>query len=739
MPNENSFSCTDHLESADLDKPSATPTATDPRGMTVKLDAPPAPIPRKEERGDVHIDRTAFLQLLQDHGILKDGQVDEAGRFAAESVVALAEMLIGEGWLTRFQAQQLLRHECPRLVIGPYLLLDELGQGGMGQIFKAQHRRLHRLVALKLIRTECLGSAETVARFQREARAAARLNHPNIVTLYDANVIDDVHFLALEYVPGIDLHQRVKKNGPLSVEDTCECLRQVASGLQHAFEMGMVHRDIKPSNFLVARKASLQTTDTAEEAPAATPPLKSCLVKILDMGLARLIEPEGEQDGGITREGAVFGTPDFIAPEQARNARTADIRSDLYSLGCTAYFLLTGRPPFAEGTALEKLLMHQLDEPPRLEKLRPDVPEPLVAIVRKLMAKNPADRYARPADLLHALASAGRLRLVANKQAETPRTPTVPRIAELPGHKGWVTALAFSPDRDQLVSAGMDGTVRLWGFSRHLPPKITLHLRGTPEVHAVAFSPRGNLLAAGSGAHDSHIGLWKLPTEETATPETLRGHEAPIDILAFSADGRLLASGSSDKTVRLWDVSGRRPERWGALKGAGSAIKAVAFSPDGHSLAAGTQGGALHLWNLGTFWNTQRAVLPAHDGGVATVVYAPDGSTLATGGLDQRIRLWDLKGSRPHATKLEGHAAVVCCVQFSADGRWLVSVDAQGHVICWNAVTGKAAGAWQLTLSTLACCYTWTADARYVAMGRSNGEINIHRLPIQALQTQASE
>jgi serine/threonine-protein kinase len=230
--------------------------------------------------------------------------------------------------------------------------------------------------------------------FLREARAVARLIHPNIVTAFDANQEGDRHYLVLEYVGGPNLDQLVRERGPLPVGQACDFVRQVALGLQHAHQLGMVHRDIKPANLL------LQQGSPGNGGPEH-------VVKISDFGLARLNEA-GQGDDALgtiaTRENTVMGTQDYLSPEQARDLHRTDIRSDLYSLGCTFYYLLTGRVPFPGETTLEKLIRHGTEEPVPVERLRPGVPAAVVAVVRKLMAKRPEDRFQTPAELADALA-----------------------------------------------------------------------------------------------------------------------------------------------------------------------------------------------------------------------------------------------------------------------------------------------------------------------------------------------
>jgi serine/threonine-protein kinase len=255
----------------------------------------------------------------------------------------------------------------------------------MGRVFKAVHQTMNRTVALKLLSPNLVQTSRARELFQREVRAAARLNHANIVTAYDANQIEDRYFLVMEYVDGPNLDQLVRGQKPLPVPLVCEIVRQAANGLQYAHEMGMVHRDIKPANLLVQLAG----------------PNQDLTVKILDFGLARLQEPGQENLPGGDR--VIMGTPDYLSPEQAVSLNDVDIRSDLYSLGCTFYFLLTGRVPFPKGTPLEKLDRHKNEEPVPVEEYRPDVPAPVAGIVRRLMAKYPPHRFQTPAELAAAV------------------------------------------------------------------------------------------------------------------------------------------------------------------------------------------------------------------------------------------------------------------------------------------------------------------------------------------------
>ncbi len=337
-----------------------------------------------------------LVGALRAVSLLTNGQVDVLTRELLPRLKeprALARELMQRNWVTPYQMNQLFLGRGQELILGPYVLLERLGEGGMGQVFKVRHRRMDRLAALKVIRRDKLGSGETVQRFFREVQAAAALDHPNIVAAYDADEVGGVYYFAMEYVEGKDLGRMVKEKGPLKIGKACEYIRQAALGLQHAHERGMVHRDIKPSNIVVRSSGSRN-----EGAP---------LVKILDMGVARFNNPTADEIDAppLTQAHSVLGTPDFIAPEQAANSRAADIRSDLYSLGCTFYYVLTGQVPFPADAPMEKLLKHHLEEPRRVEQLRPEVPSGVARLVRRLMAKSPDARPQEPREVAQLLAT----------------------------------------------------------------------------------------------------------------------------------------------------------------------------------------------------------------------------------------------------------------------------------------------------------------------------------------------
>jgi WD40 repeat protein/serine/threonine protein kinase len=347
---------------------------------------------RQAAKGLDYMDITTTDKLIEDmrsHSLLTASQLAELDAMANRPTDPreLAKEILKRQWLTRYQLITVGQGRAKELILGPYVLLDRLGEGGMGEVFRARHQRLERIVALKVIRTDKLKATDAVTRFAREARAAAKLSHPNIVTLYEDGSEGDTYYFSMEFVRGVDLSRWVREKGPMPLLHACSFIRQAALGLQHAHERGMVHRDIKPSNLMLVAGANQ--------------------VKVLDMGLARLesdaARAADEGSSPITVEGAVMGTPDFLAPEQAKDAHSADIRADIYSLGCSLFYLVTGKAPFAGGSLLEKLLKHQSDSPPTLQSLRPEVPDELEGVFEKMMAKKPAERYQTPAEVAAAL------------------------------------------------------------------------------------------------------------------------------------------------------------------------------------------------------------------------------------------------------------------------------------------------------------------------------------------------
>lgn len=320
----------------------------------------------------------SFLGLVHQSGLVDKNTlkafVKEQKAVGADlsSVKSVADSLVSRNLLTRWQADKLVQGKHKGFFLGKYRLLSHLGSGGMSSVFLAEHVLMRRRVALKVLPRARVDDSSYLQRFHREAQAVAALDHRNIVRAYDVDQEGDTHFLVMEYVQGQSLHELTVKSGKLEYVAAAEYTRQAAEGLHHAHRMGMVHRDIKPGNLLLDEKGT---------------------VKLLDLGLARFYEEAEEHSLTIEHNETVLGTTDYLSPEQARNSHKVDQRSDIYSLGCTLYFLLAGHPPFPQGTMAQRLLAHQSEEPQPIQNDRPDLPGGLLALLRKMMAKSADERF----------------------------------------------------------------------------------------------------------------------------------------------------------------------------------------------------------------------------------------------------------------------------------------------------------------------------------------------------------
>ena len=344
------------------------------------------------------ISAESFLSLITQSGLVESDRLkrevddlEDQGCNVGEAS-ALADSLIERALLTEWQAEKLLKGKHKGFTLGKYRLRRLLGKGGMSSVYLAEHILMRRQCAIKVLPIKRVEDTSYLARFHREARAVASLDHPNIVRAYDIDQESegdkDIHFLVMEYVDGESLHEFVKDKGPLPLDDTAEFFRQAALGLENAHKNGLIHRDVKPGNLLID---------------------KSGVVKVLDLGLARFSEVSDDNPLTLAHDEKVLGTADYLAPEQALDSHTADHRADIYGLGCTAYFALTGYPPFREGTLTQRLMFHQTKEPPAISEARPEVGETkrgieLVKIISRMMAKKPDERFQTMSEVSTAMA-----------------------------------------------------------------------------------------------------------------------------------------------------------------------------------------------------------------------------------------------------------------------------------------------------------------------------------------------
>lgn len=312
--------------------------------------------------------RNAVAQL----GIASEQAIEQVvGSETVDTAQACARLLIRHQVLTAWQARRILAGKAAKLKLGRYLLVDKLGEGGMGLVMKARDTRMDREVAIKILSPKLADNRELLVRFQREVRAAAKLDHQNIITAYDADDVGGTRFLVMQFVEGVDLRTHVGTKGPLNCESAIDCVLQAAEGLRFAHECGIVHRDVKPANLLIDNDG---------------------IVRVLDMGLARFSSPNTSEDAQLTKTDTVMGTVDYMAPEQAADTHAADARADIYSLGCTLYYLLTGLPIFEGDTLTSRLLAHQTSVPPQLPKSAVDVSPQIQTVFEELVAKSPERR-----------------------------------------------------------------------------------------------------------------------------------------------------------------------------------------------------------------------------------------------------------------------------------------------------------------------------------------------------------
>jgi serine/threonine protein kinase len=364
-----------------------------------------------------------FVDLVRKSGLVDEDRLNSVREELSSADAAdsgdsdkLAQALVDRKLITPWQCERLKEGRHRGFILGKYKLLGLLGAGGMSSVYLAEHMLMQRRVAIKVLPRHKVADSSYLARFRREAQAVAALDHRNIVRAYDIDNEGNTHYLVMEYVAGRDLNTMVKTDGPLDFDTAAEYIRQAADGLQHAHDANLIHRDIKPANLLVDARGT---------------------VKILDMGLARFIN---EEQASLTRvhDENVLGTADYLAPEQAHDSHTADHRADIYSLGCTLYYLLTGHPPFHEGTLAERIAHHQTKAPPSIYEDRPDAPQPLVDLCLRMIAKQPAARVQSAGEVARLLSAwlAGRVRAADAQAGATPLRPPPRRgPAERPGQR----------------------------------------------------------------------------------------------------------------------------------------------------------------------------------------------------------------------------------------------------------------------------------------------------------------
>jgi WD40 repeat protein/serine/threonine protein kinase len=681
-----------------------------------------------------------FLRNLRQSNLLTPEQWksirDEAGGDSAESVPGetasehaagrerpsvseLAKRLVERGLVTSWQAEKLLQGK-KAFFLGRYKLLDCIGTGGMGAVFKAVHCELGRIVAIKMLSAEVMKNRQAVARFRKEIQAVAALDHPHIVAAYDAGSDKGVHYLVMEYVDGHDLGYLLKESGPLPVDWSCECIRQAAKGLQSAHEKGMIHRDIKPTNLLVA-------TDPDTGSPR---------VKILDLGLARFVTEtvKGGKDGSLTLLGQFLGTPDYISPEQAHDTRSADIRSDIFSLGCTLFRLLTGELPFAGETVLEKLEARETGEALRIQSLRPDVPAELDAVVARMLARDPRSRYQTPREVAAALAPFARRAgnvvvprpAVAGGNHQRLRQPeddsrldeflknlATAEARRAPSVSGPAARLLRMHPARWLAIGGLVlmalAAVWLWQRRGVAPSEkaVTVGRGGrielTPELQPAAVTMRRARLdelgkrVAGAAGGEAMSPAAKAVGDDLLSflrehPTTTEAREArdfvkqlrwPLDLL----DER--PTGIPDPSIQQSSPDGFVDSRLVPVRHFGdgrmtfwNAVTAVAMSQDGRFLAGASGDGTVQVFEAARGTRRQVIVPPAVPGELSFRSGSP---ILAVAGTSGPVTLWNAAEGTLVATLAGTTAPAV----FSRDGSLIATGAARQEIALWDAGSGE--------------------------------------------------
>ena len=634
--------------------------------------------------------------------------------------------------------------------VAGYRLEEQAGAGGMAVVFRAWDERLGRRVALKILAPALASDAGFRQRFIRESRAAAAVDDPHIIPVYEAGEAGGVLFIAMRYVPGGDVRSLLAREGPLPLARVAAIISPVASALDAAHAAGLVHRDVKPANMLL---------DTRPDRPDH--------VYLSDFGLSK----GAMSSAGLTGSGQFLGTANYTAPEQIQGS-AVDGRADQYALACTAFELLTGEAPFQRDQGLAVLWAHLSQPPPSLAARRPGLPAAGDQVFARALAKAPGDRYescrefadalrgalglvayhsgpgtippaarppashpgtefawpGAPATVDMATAASGRDRTGPGRGGEAPpaRLPRRrrPGLAALAGISivavaGVVTAalLASSSGHGSASSHGRRPVSSLGPVpvSYRLASTLTDPGSGMLGVHAVAFSPDGQMLAAGDWNGSTYLWDTVTGTQAAALADPdLAG--AGVQSVAFSPGGTMLAIGDANGSTYLWDVA--TGTRTAVLTEPAGSDQSVAFSPDGKMLASAGNS-STYLWDVATRTRTAALACPQSTG-VSSVAFSPDGKTLATGGFNGRTCLWDVATRTRTAVLTCPGRTGVQSVAFSPDGKTLATGDGKGSTYLWDVATGTRTATLTDPGGRVAWSLAFSPDGQTLAVGDIN-------------------
>ena len=579
-------------------------------------------------------------------------------------------------------------------LLAGYRLEAQVGEGGMAVVFRARDEGLGRLVALKILAPALASDSAFRSRFIAESRAAAAVDDPYIIPVYEADEADGVLFIAMRFVQGGDLRQVLEREGALPPDRVVGFISPVASALDAAHRAGLVHRDVKPANILV---------DAREDRPDH--------VYLSDFGVSKAMSSVG-----LTGTGMFVGSPDYSAPEQIQG-RAVDGRTDQYALGCVTYQLLAGALPFQGDQDMSVLLAHLSAPPPSLVSRMPNLPGAVDQVLARAMAKAPEKRYASCLDFADALREA--LGLTPHDPQSSATAPAVPQPAtsphEIPPRRGFVDRPSTITARIRrrrlpvlvlacaiLAAAGvipfvLTSPAKSPGPAHPPSPANSPNPAHAPSysragidlpspyagnsVSSLAFSPSGATLAIA----DIYICLWDIAATGCTTASVFTDENS----VAFSPDGKTLAVGAVTGRIYLWNVVTGKPAAT-LTDPSSKGVESVAFSPDGKTLATGDFNGHTYLWNVATGKPAATLTDPSSKG-VESVAFSPDGKTLAAGDFNGSTDLWNLATGKLAATLIDPGSRGVDSVAFSPDGKTLAAGDGNGSTDLWNLATGKLA------------------------------------------------